>query len=336
MKISQIVTLVIVVIGSYVVMSSLYTVNEVEQMIITQFGKPVGDPVTTAGLKFKVPFVQEVNPIDKRVLEWDGNPSDMPTKDKLYISVDLFARWRITDPLQYFLRLRDEHSAQSRLDDILGSETRNAIAKHELIEIIRTTKDRVPLRDTFLTDAERKLDMGSLVPIQKGRKLVEQEIFTAAAEKVRVFGIELLDIRFKRINYNASVRPKIYDRMISERRQIAERFLSEGNGEAARIRGNRVRDLNKIQSEAYRQVEEIGGVADAKATEIYARAYNQSPEAVAFYEFTRTMQAYKSIIADNTTLVLSTDSDLFKFLKGMNPDGNGVPVRPSSNFAGQR
>ena len=336
MKISQIAILVIVVIGSYVVMSSVYTVNEVEQMIITQFGKPVGDPVTTAGLKFKVPFVQEVNPIDKRVLEWDGNPSDMPTKDKLYISVDLFARWRITDPLQYFLRLRDERSAQSRLDDILGSETRNAIAKHELIEIIRTTKDRVPLRDTFLTDAERKLDMGTLVPIQKGRKMVEQEIFAAAAEKVRVFGIELLDIRFKRINYNESVRPKIYDRMISERRQIAERFLSEGNGEAARIRGNRVRDLNKIQSEAYRQVEEIRGVADAKATEIYAKAYNQSPEAVAFYEFTRTMQAYKSIIADNTTLVLSTDSDLFKFLKGMNPDGNGVPVRRSSSFDGQR
>ena len=327
MKISQIATLVIVLIGSYVLMSSIYTVNEVEQMIITQFGKPVGDPVTTAGLKFKVPFVQEVNPIDKRVLEWDGNPSDMPTKDKLYISVDLFARWRITDPLQYFLRLRDERSAQSRLDDILGSETRNAIAKHELIEIIRTTKDRVPLRDTFLTDAERKLDMGSLVPIQKGRKLVEQEIFAAAAEKVRVFGIELLDIRFKRINYNKSVRPKIYDRMISERRQIAERFLSEGNGEAARIRGNRVRDLNKIQSEAYRQVEEIRGVADAKATEIYASAYNQSPEAVAFYEFTRTMQAYKSIIADNTTLVLSTDSDLFKFLKGMSPDGDGVPAQ---------
>lgn len=320
MKISQIVILVIVVIGSYVAMSSVYTVNEVEQMIITQFGKPVGEPVTTAGLKFKVPFVQEINPIDKRVLEWDGNPSDMPTKDKLYISVDLFARWQITDPLQYFLRLRDERSAQSRLDDILGSETRNAIAKHELIEIIRTTKDRVPLRDTLLTDAERKLDMGALVPITKGRKMVEQEIFKAAAEKVRVFGIELLDIRFKRINYNESVRPKIYDRMISERRQIAERFLSEGNGEAARIRGNRVRDLNKIQSEAYRQVEEIRGLADAKATEIYASAYNKNAEAVEFYEFTRTMQAYKSIIADNTTLVLSTDSDMFKFLKGMNPD----------------
>jgi membrane protease subunit HflC len=325
MKTSHIAILVLVVISSYVISSSIYTVSEVQQMIITQFGKPVGEPVTTAGLKFKTPFIQEVNPIDKRVLEWDGNPSDMPTKDKLYISVDLFARWRITDPLQYFLRLRDERSAQSRLDDILGSETRNAIAKHELIEIIRTTKDREPLRDPFLTDAERKLDMGALVPIKKGRKMVEQEIFAAAAEKVRVFGIELLDIRFKRINYNDSVRPKIYDRMISERRQIAERFLSEGNGEAARIRGNRVRDLNKIQSEAYREVEEIRGVADAKATEIYAKAYNQSAEAVAFYEFTRTMDSYKSTIADNTTLVLTTDSDMFKFLKGMNPDGKAFP-----------
>jgi membrane protease subunit HflC len=311
--------------AAFVLISSIYTVSEVEQMIITQFGKPVGEPVTTAGLKVKVPFIQQVNSIEKRVLEWDGSPSDMPTKDKLYISVDLFARWRITDPLQYFLRIRDERSAQSRLDDILGSETRNAVAKHELIEIIRTTRDRVPLRDALLTDAERDLDMGSLVPIQKGRKLVEQEIFAAAADKVRVFGIELLDIRFKRINYNESVRPKIYDRMISERRQIAERFLSEGNGEAARIRGNRVRDLNKIQSEAYREVEEIRGLADAKATEIYARAYNQNDESIAFYEFTRTMESYKFIIAENTTLVLSTDSELFKFLKDMDPNEGANP-----------
>ena len=319
-------------IGTYLVMSSIYTVSEVEQVIITQFGKPVGEPVTTAGLKLKVPFIQDVNPIDKRVLEWDGSPSDMPTKDKLYISVDLFARWRITQPLQYFLRLRDERSAQSRLDDILGSETRNAVAKHELIEIIRTTKDRVPLRDALLTDAEKELNMGSLVPIKKGRQLVEEEIFAAAADKVLVFGIELLDIRFKRINYNESVRPKIYDRMISERRQIAERFLSEGNGEAARIRGNRVRDLNKIQSEAYRQVEEIRGVADAKATEIYAAAYNQSPEAVEFYEFTRTMQAYQTVIAENTTLVLSTDSDLFKFLKGMSPQSEPASMPRSAEI----
>lgn len=332
-RVALIAIVVVLGIGTVVTMSSVYTVNEVQQAIITQFGKPVGEPVTTAGLKFKVPFIQDVNLIDRRILEWDGNPSDMPTKDKLYISVDLFARWRITDPLQYFLRLRDERSAQSRLDDILGSETRNAVAKHELIEIIRTTKDRVPLRDTLLTEAEREQDIGSLVPIQKGRMLVEQEIFSAAAEKVRVFGIELLDIRFKRINYNESVRPKIYDRMISERRQIAERFLSEGNGEAARIRGNRVRDLNKIQSEAYRQVEEIRGVADAKAAEIYAKSYNQSPQAVDFYEFTRTMQAYNSIIAENTTLVLSTNSELFKFLKGMTPEGN---VASSQRFGDER
>ncbi len=318
-NVKQLVVLSILVAGLFVLMSSIYTVDEVEQVIITQFGKPVGEPIVEAGLKFKIPFIQEVNPIDKRVLEWDGPPSDMPTKDKLYISVDLFARWKIVDPLQYFLRLRDERSAQSRLDDILGSETRNAVAKHELIEIIRTSKDRIPLRDTILTSTEQEQNMGSLVPIKKGRKLVEQEIFAAASEKVRVFGIELLDIRFKRINYNESVRPKIYDRMISERRQIAERFLSEGNGEAARIRGNRIRDLNKIQSEAYREVEEIRGLADAKATEIYAEAYNQSPLAVEFYEFTRTMASYPSIIGENTTIVLSTNSDLFKFLKGMNP-----------------
>jgi len=308
--------------GAFVLLNSIYTVNEVEQVIITQFGKPIGEPVTEAGLKFKTPFIQEVNPIDKRVLEWDGAPSDMPTKDKLYISVDLFARWRVVDPLQYFLRLRDERSAQSRLDDILGSETRNAVAKHELIEIIRTTKNRVPLRDASLVSNDQNADMGSLVPIVKGRQLVEKEIFDAAAEKVGVFGIELLDIRFKRINYNESVRPKIYDRMISERRQIAERFLSEGNGEAARIRGNRVRDLNKIQSEAYREVEEIRGVADAKATEIYATAYNQSAGAVEFYEFTRTMAAYEDLIDDGTTLLLSTKSDLFKYMKGTSSQKN--------------
>ncbi|WP_299817905.1 protease modulator HflC [uncultured Roseibium sp.] len=314
--------------------AAAYTVNEVEQAIITQFGKPVGEPVTTAGLKFKLPFVQVVNRIDRRVLEWDGNPSDMPTKDKLYISVDLFARWKITEPLQYFLRLRDERSAQSRLDDILGSETRNAVAKHELIEIIRTTKGRTPLRDSLLTDDELAQDIGALLPIQKGRALVEQEIFAAAAEKVRVFGISLLDIRFKRINYNESVRPKIYDRMVSERRQIAERFLSEGNGEAARIRGNRVRDLNKVQSEAYRAVEEIRGVADASAADIYARAYNIDPRAAEFYEFTRTMQAYKDMISGGTTLVLSTESDLFKFLKGVGPEDSNYPNQlPASSPA---
>jgi membrane protease subunit HflC len=317
--------------AAFLLGDAFYTVSEVEQMIITQFGDPIGAPITQAGLKMKVPFIQELNPIDKRVLEWDGSPSDMPTQDKLYISVDLFARWQIADPMQYFLRLRDERSAQSRLDDILGSETRNAVAKHQLIELIRTTKDRVPLRDTQLADKDAKREVGALVPIRKGRVLVEQEIFKAAAAKVRIFGIRLLDIRFKRINYNESVRPKIYDRMISERRQIAERFLSEGKGEAARIRGNRVRDLSKIQSEAYRQVEEIRGQADAKATEIYSLAYNQNAQSIFFYEFTRTMDSYKSVLDTGSTLVLSTESDLFKFLKSMSPDGK--MVRPPKGAA---
>ena len=311
--------LIIAAIGLLLVFgNAFYTVKETEQVIITQFGKPVGDPVTEAGLKMKVPFIQQVNPVEKRILEWDGSPSNMPTKDKLYIAVDLFARWRITDPLQYFLRLRDERSAQSRLDDILGSETRNAVAKHELIEIIRTTKDRQPVRDASLTEADLAT-LGSLVPIRKGRTQVEKEIFEAAAKKVEVFGIELLDIRFKRINYNESVRPKIYERMISERRQIAERFRSEGNGEAARINGLRERDLNKVRSEAYKAVEEIRGAADAKATEIYADAYNSSDDARDFYEFQKTMDMYKSVIKNNTTLMLSTESEAFKYLKGMEP-----------------
>lgn len=312
-------TLIVVAAILLLVSNAFYKVKETEQVIITQFGKPVGNPVTEAGLKMKLPFVQNINPIEKRILEWDGSPSNMPTKDKLYITVDLFARWRITDSLQYFLRLRDERSAQSRLDDILGSETRNAVAKHELIEIIRTTKDRQPLRDASLSEAD--LDtLGSLVPIRKGRALVEEEIYNAAANKVKVFGIELLDIRFKRINYNESVRPKIYDRMISERRQIAERFRSEGNGEAARINGLRERDLNKVQSEAYKEVEEIRGAADAKATEIYAEAYDSSAESRDFYEFQKTMEMYKSVIKSNTTLMLSTESEAFKFLKGMSPE----------------
>lgn len=297
--------------------SSFYTIREGEQVIITQFGKPVSDPETKAGLKLKLPFIQKINRIEARILEWDGAPTDMPTKDKLYISVDTFGRWRIIDPLQYFRRLRDERSAQSRLDDILGSETRNAVAKHELIEIIRTTKDRKPLKDESVTRDNSAI--GVLVPIRKGRKLVEREIFLAAGPKLEVFGIELLDVRFKRINYNQSVRLKIYERMISERLQIAERFRSEGNGEAARILGRKERELRKIRSEAYRQVEEIKGTADAKASEIYASAYNQSPETVAFYEFLKSMETYKKVIDSNVTLILSTESELFKYLKGIGP-----------------
>lgn len=237
----------------------------------------------------------------------------MPTKNKLYITVDTFGRWRIKDPLQYFLRLRDERSAQSRLEDILGSETRNAVAKHELIEIIRTTKGRQPVVDQLL----KEVDIGKLLPIQRGRRQVEDDILTAASGKLAEFGIELLDIRFKRINYNESVRQKIYARMISERQQIAERFRSEGAGEAAKIIGNKEKELQQIESEAYREIQTIQGVADAKATEIYTAAYNQSPESRHLYKFVKALEMYKDVIDPNTTMVLTTDSDIYGLLNGI-------------------
>lgn len=306
--------IVLLVVAAAVLASqSLFTVGETERVIITQFGKPVGGVINDAGLKMKVPFIQKVNRIEKRILVWDGAASDMPTKDKLYITVDTFGRWRIKDPLQYFLRLRDERSAQSRLEDILGSETRNAVAKHELIEIVRTSKDRKPQVDPALAN----VDISTLLPITRGRKSIELDIFKSASEKLAEFGIELLDIRFKRINYNESVRQKIYARMSSERDQIAERFRSEGAGEAARIAGNRERDLQKINSEAYREIQTIKGNADAKATAIYAAAYNQSPLAADLYDFVKTLDTYRSVIDSDTTLILSTDSDLMGLVKRM-------------------
>jgi len=307
---------ILVFVGAFLVFNAAYTIHETEQAIITQFGKPIGEPVTSAGFHFKIPFIQNVNQLEKRILAWDGQSNEMPTKDKTYIVVDTFGRWRIKDPKQFFLRLRDERSAQSRLDDILGSETRNAIAKHELIEIVRTTKDREPVVDEVLSDAPG--NVGQLYPITKGRALIEEEIYRKAAEKLKDFGIELLDIRFKRINYNETVRQRIYERMISERQQIAERFRSEGAGEAARILGNKERDLQQIESEAYKQIQEIQGTADAKATEIYASAYNQSKESVAFYELLKTLETYETVIEGETTMILSTDSDLYRFMKNSN------------------
>ncbi|MDF1823336.1 MAG: protease modulator HflC [Verrucomicrobiales bacterium] len=302
----------------------IYTVLETEQIIVTQFGEPVGDPVKEPGLKFKIPFLQKVNRFDKRILEWDGRATEMPTKDKTYIMVDTYARWMITDPLRYFEKLRDERSAQSRLDDILGSEVRNAVAKHELIEVIRTTKDRKETVDEDLVEADLSGSVGKLIPIRRGRSALESDIYKTARAKLREFGIELLDARFKRINYNQSVQERIYDRMISERQQIAERFRSEGAGEAAKILGDMERDLRKIESEAYKTVQVTMGEADATATEIYAKAYNQSPEAAEFYEFVRTLELYSDVLGDST-VVLTTDSDLFKYLKSVKP------VEPSNS-----
>jgi membrane protease subunit HflC len=300
----------------WILLGCFYAVYQTEQVIITQFGKPVGEPITEPGLHFKLPIIQHVNRIDKRFLEWDGLPVAIPTRDKTYIHVDTFARWRISDPKTFFVRLRDERSAQSRLEDILGSETRNAVAKQDLIEIVRTDKERKPLRDETLKNVPTGLGtIGVLPPIQYGRVKIEEEIKTNGAKKLAEFGIDLLDVRLKRVNYNPDVLDRIYQRMISERRQIAQRFRSEGEGEAARIAGQKERDLNEIQSTAYRQVQQIRGESDAKATEIYARAYTQNPQAAEFYNFLKSMDTYRKVLTKDATLVFSTDSDLFGLLK---------------------
>ena len=297
-----------------------YVVEETDQVIITEFGKPIGKPVTEAGLYFKTPFIQEINRIEKRFLPWDGPSNEMSTKDKTYLIIDTFARWRISDPMQYFLRLRDERSALSRLDDILGSETRNAVAKHELIEIVRTTKDRKAKTDESLVQGVGKV--GMLYSIKIGREKVEQEIFQKAALKLQDFGIELLDVRFKRINYNETVRRRIYERMVSERNQIADRFRSEGEGESAKIIGTKEKDLQQIESEAYKTVQQIYGEADANASAIYAKSYNQSPEAVEFYSFLKTLETYQDVLNSDISLFMTTKSPLFRLLKSVQSENS--------------
>jgi len=301
--------------------SSAFTVSETEQVFITEFGKPVGTPINAdpakseTGLHFKMPFIQQINRIEKRVMEWDGPATEMPTRDKLYITVDNFARWRIVNPLAYYEKLRDERSAQSRLNDIIGSETRAVIASHDLIEVIRSDKARKPVRDEALTAADSNL--GLLPPIRDGRSVLDQQILKAAQPKVKDWGIELIDIRFKRINYNRDVVEKIYARMASERQQIADRFRSEGAGEAAKIIGRKERELLSIESEAYRKEQEIKGKADAEATGIYAAAYNSSPSAADFYQFVKTLETYQKSLSKDTTVIFTTNSDLFRLLKGV-------------------
>jgi membrane protease subunit HflC len=297
------------------VSGTVYTIKEGQQVILTQFGKPSPNPITEAGLHFKLPFIVKVNVMEKRILAWDGESAQMPTRDKTYIQVDTFARWRIEDPLLYFKTLRDERSAISRLDDILGSETRNAVAKHDLLEIVRSTKDRKPERTDLQTGEGTDFEA-----IKIGRREIEKNLTEIAKTKLKDIGIELLDLRFKRINYNQSVERQIYEQMISERQKIAERFRSEGAGEAARTMGKMEREVKRIESEAYLKIQSILGEADAESTRIYAEAYGGTPERESFYEFVKTLEAYDKILDENTTVILSTDSDLFKLLKGSKPE----------------
>jgi membrane protease subunit HflC len=302
---------ILVVLGLIVLLSSSFIVNETEQAIITQFGKPVGDPIISPGVHFKIPIIQTVHFFEKRFLEWDGSPNQIPTKDKRFIWVDTYARWRIHDPLLYFQRVRDERGAHTRLDDILDGVTRNVIANNNLVEVIRSTNRQFEAS----TDIGDVQDSEANVRIELGRDKMTRLIIETASPRLKALGIEVLDLRLKRINYVEEVQIKIYERMITERKRIADQFRSEGQGEAAKILGDKERDLKKIQSEAYRTAQEIRGKADAEATTIYAAAYNQSPESRAFYRFLKTMDSYRNTLTEKDWLVLSTKGDFFKFLE---------------------
>lgn len=287
---------------------SFYTVTEHEQVIITRFGRIHGDVVTQAGLHFKAPFVDDVHRFDKRWLEWDGDPNQVPTGDKKYIWVDTYGRWRISDPIQFYKRLRDEQSAQSRIDDIVDGEIRNVIANHELIEVVRSSSREFELgRLAEASDMEPEDFL-----VENGRDHLRRLVLQEAASVMPSFGIELGDVRIKRVNYVDSVQTKVFDRMISERQRIAERFRSEGQGRAAEMRGRIDRELKEIESEAYRQAEEIRGRGDAEAAQIYAEAYETDPE---LYRFVKSLETYRSAIDEDTTLVLSTDSEIWRFLE---------------------
>ncbi|MBN2031611.1 protease modulator HflC [bacterium] len=291
-----------------ILIDAFYVVSETNQVIITQFGEPKGGAITSPGLHIKIPFLQKANFFEKRWLEWDGDANQIPTKDKKFIWIDTYARWRISDPLVFFQRVRDERGAQTRIDDIIDGETRNAIANYDLIEIVRSTN-----REFEVTEELTVLDnIEAIEGIETGRERISQIILENSSQITPEFGVELKDIKIKRVNYVDEVQTKVFDRMIAERQRIAAKYRSEGDGESAKIRGQKERELLRIQSEAYRQAQEIKGQADAEATAIYAKAYNLSPE---FYSFMRTLETYRETIDENTTLILSTDSDYLELLK---------------------
>ena len=291
---------------------ALYTVSEQQQVVITQFGEPIGQAVTSPGLHFKLPFAQEVNVFDKRWLEWNGNPNQVPTRDKKYIWVETYARWRIADPLRFYQAVTDERGGQSRLDDVVDGQTRNAVASFDLIEIVRSTNRPFQVTEELegIGSAE------ALTKIEVGREKIAQVILKKAAEITPQFGIELEDVRFKRLNYIDTVQQKVFERMISERRRIAERSRSEGQGRAAEIRGQKERDILAATSVGYRSAQELKGEADAKATAIYARAYGKDPP---LYEFLKSMETLKEGLDPETWLILSTDTELLKYLKSPGP-----------------
>jgi len=289
--------------------STAFIVDETEQVVLTQFGKAVGLPIKDAGLYFRVPFIQDANYFPKNLLAWDGEPGQMPTKDKTFIWVDTFARWRITDPLAFFQSVRNETAAQAKLDNIIESATRNLITSNPLIEAVRNSDREMDIGEVEMDETTKKIVKR---PIEMGREAIAQAILKQAKPKLAQFGIELVDVRIKRINYVDEVQREVYNRMIAERRQIAEKFRSEGRGESSRIAGDREKELKKITSEAYKKAQELMGTADAEATKIYAESYSKDPE---FYSFINTLAIYKESLDKEALLMISTKSDFFKYLK---------------------
>lgn len=304
-----IIQLVIIMVALIIILETIYKIKETEQVVITQFGKPIGEAKIKPGLKIKVPFIQKTNYFEKRYMEWDGDPNQIPTKDKKFIFVDTYARWQITDPLQFFKRLTDERGAQSRLADILDGDTRDFIANHDLEEVVRIS-NRVPVPSGSIGE-----EVGdTLAEIEEGRLKIQDMILQSSNKKASDLGLVILDVRIKRLNYVEEVQTQVYERMKSERFRIAEKFRSEGLGEASRINGEKERDLKTIQSVAYRKAEEIRGQADARATAIYAGAYNQSVAARGLYSFVKSMETFERTFDTTTTVIISTKSELYKYL----------------------
>ena len=289
---------------------SVFIVQEKDQVVITQFGKPVGEAITEPGMYFKLPFIQDANYFEKRYMEWNGAPNQVPTKDKKFIFVDTYARWQITDPLQFFKRLTNERNAQSRIDDILDGDTRDFIANNDIEEAVRTS-NRVP------ESSDTEIIGDSLAKIYVGRDKIQNMILESANKQTTELGIKILDFRFKRINYVQEVQDQVYERMKSERFRIADKFRSEGQGEASRINGEKERELKNIQSIAFRDAEMIKGKADATAASIYAKAYDRSSQSKSLYGFMKSMETFEKTFDGKTSIFISTDSELYKYLKKM-------------------
>jgi len=302
--------IVVIIVGLIILSGTLYTVDETQQVVITQFGEPIGKPITRAGLYVKKPFIQKVNYFDKRILVWDGSPTQVPTKDKKYIWVDTTARWKIVDPLKFLQSVGNERTALGRLDDIIDSATRDNITSHLLYEVVRNSNREFATTELAIEREEIK------ERVKFGRNLITRHILKNASQIVPQYGMELIDVRIKRLNYVEEVRKKVYARMISERKRVAAQYRSEGEGKKAEIEGAKEKELKKITSQAYRKAQEIKGKADAEATKTYAQAYNKDPE---FYSFLKTLETYPETMDKDSWLILTSNSDFFKYLKRISP-----------------